>query len=280
MSGLDLEVATREFELIKKLDDGGNERWSARMLGRRLGYSEYRHFLPVIEKAKIACKNSGQSVVDHFEDYLDMIQLGKTGSREMADINLSRYACYLIMQNADPTKEIVAMGQTYFAIQTRKQEVFQENAKELERLTAREKLSETEKRFSGVMFERGIDGRGIAAIRAKGDKVLFGGNSTDDMKKKMAIPGGRALADFLPTITIKAKDLTAEMTTFKTKEKSLSTQPEISLAHESHNPSVRRALVDEGIFPEKLPKEEDIKKLERKVKKINSLKTGAISSLE
>lgn len=267
MTDLRLELAKKHFELIKSVDENGNETWSARDLMSRLGYDKWENFEKVISKAILACKTSGLDPMGHFLAIRKESTGGNGAIIYSKDYILSRYACYLIAQNGDSKKEQIALAQTYFAFQTRKQEVAQENAKEFERLTAREKLTTTEKKFSGVMFEQGIKGDGIARIRARGDKKLFGGKTTDDMKTKLAVPHKRPLADFLPTITIKAKDLATEMTTFKTKEKGLRYEEHIATTHEGHNASVRQALVDQGIYPEQLPKEEDIKKLERKIKK-------------
>lgn len=267
MNDLRIDIAKKHFEIIKSVDENGTELWSARDLMSRLGYDKWDNFENVIKKAIQASVNSGIDPMGHFLAIRKESVGGNGAIIFSKDYRLTRYACYLIAQNGDPSKEQIALAQTYFAIQTRKQEVMQENVKELERLTAREKLTITEKKFSGVMFEQGIKGDGIARIRARGDKKLFGGRNTDDMKKKLDVPPKRALADFLPTITIKAKDLAAEMTTFKTKEKGMRHEDHIASTHESHNTSVRKALTDVGIYPENLPKEEDIKKLERKIKR-------------
>lgn len=267
MNNLNVTEAKKYFEMIKSVDDSGIESWSARDLMSRLGYDRWENFLLVIKKAIIASKNSGFDSDLHFRDVTKTSPMPNGGFKRIKDYKLSRYGCYLIAQNGDSTKEQIALAQTYFAFQTRKQEVAQENAKELERLSARDKLSTTEKNFSGVMFDQGITGVGIAKIRARGDKKLFGGNTTDDMKRKLDVPAKRPLADFLPTITIKAKDLATEMTTFKTKEKALKYKESIATTHETHNTSVRQVLVKEGIYPESLPKEEDIRKLERKRKR-------------
>lgn len=267
MNDIRLEIAKRHFEIIKSIDGEGNETWSARDLMLRLGYDRWENFERVIRKAIQACENSGIDSMGQFRDVTKEVKASNGATFLIKDYLLTRYACYLIAQNGDPKKEQIALAQTYFAYQTRKQEVAQENAKEFERLTAREKLTATEKKFSGVMFEQGIKGDGIARIRARGDKKLFGGKTTDDMKRKLVVPPKRPLADFLPTITIKAKDLATEMTTFKTKEKGLRYEEHIATTHEGHNASVRQALVNQGIYPENLPKEEDIKKLERKIKR-------------
>lgn len=266
MNDLRLDIAKRHFEIIKSVDEDGNESWSARDLMPRLGYDRWENFESVIKKAIRASENAGLDSMGQFREVTKPL-LGANGAVQMIkDYRLTRYACYLIAQNGNPKKEEVALAQTYFAIQTRKQEVAQESAKELERLSAREKLTATEKKFSGVMFDKGIQHAGIAQIRARGDKKLFGGRSTDDMKRKLAVPPKRPLADFLPTVTVKAKDLATEMTTFKTQEKGLNRQESIAVLHEDHNASVRKALVDQGIHPEDLPPEVDIKKLQRKIK--------------
>ncbi len=271
MDNLTAKSAQKHFEVIKSVDDMGKESWSARELMIRLGYNKWENFEKVINRAKTACSKSGFKIYDHFPEVRKMISIATGSTREtsriIVDYSLTRYACYLIAQNGDSRKEEIALAQTYFAVQTRRQEIAQAQTKEFERLSAREKLTATEKKFSGVMFERGIKGAGIARIRARGDQKLFGGRTTQEMKKKLAIPSSRALADFLPTITIKAKDLAAEMTTFKAQEKNLKSEEPIARTHESHNTSVRQALVEQGIHPEHLPREEDVKKLERKVRK-------------
>ena len=207
------------FERIRKINEAGNEYWESRDLAEVLEYTQYRNFEAVVEKAKMACFNSGQRIEDHFADVSKMIEIGKGGMREVAVTLLSRYACYLIIQNADPSKEIVAQGQTYFAVQTRKQELIEQKLLDHERIQVREKLTQTEKQLTGLAFERGVDGMGIARIRSKGDAVLFGGNSTKSMKQKLGVSDDRSLADFLPTILLKAKDLAAEVTNHNIREK-------------------------------------------------------------
>jgi DNA-damage-inducible protein D len=247
-------------------DLDGVQVWLARDLQKLLGYADWRNFQNVISKAKESCERAGVPVEDHFVDVTRMIEIGKGAQQRVADVALTRYACYLIAQNGDPQKNPVAFAQTYFALQTRKQEVLEERIAERERLTAREKLSHTENELSGVIYERGVDERGFGVIRSKGDAALFGGLNTGDMKRRLGVPSSRALADFLPTVTIKAKDLAAEMTNYTVKTSGLRGEDCISHQHVENNRNVRHALVSSGIEPEHLPAEEDIKKVERRIK--------------
>ncbi|MCG2688643.1 DNA damage-inducible protein D [Candidatus Parcubacteria bacterium] len=244
----------------------GVEYWMARDLQRLLDYTEWRNFLWVIDKAKTACINSGQNISDHFVDVNKTIPMPKGASKVVQDIMLTRYACYLIAQNGDPRKEPIAFAQSYFAFQTRKQEILEERIVLVERLRAREKLADTESEFSGIAYERGVDGQGFARLRSKGDHALFGGYTTLEMKKKLGVPQKRPLADFLPTITIKAKDLAAEITGFNTKKNNLRGEQLITGEHIKNNRDVRDLLGKSGIRPEQLPPEEDIKKLQRRIK--------------
>jgi DNA-damage-inducible protein D len=257
----------QDFESIKKTTDDNSEYWYARELMVALGYSKWQEFTELIKRAQSSAEKSGVSVSYHFALLRKMITAGKGAMREIDDYALTRYACYLIAQNGDPRrKEKIALAQTYFAFQTRNQEIQQTHQLELERLAAREKLTKTEKEFSGTLVSRGLSGKEVAEIRALGDSALFGGHTTDDMKRRLRITSkARPLADFLPTITLKAKDLATEMTTFKTKEKNAKNKQVIRQMHTSHNNSVRKALTNEGIYPEKLPAEEDIKKIERRI---------------
>jgi DNA-damage-inducible protein D len=253
------------FDGITRTEQG-TEFWLARELQPHLGYERWENFANVIERAKAACQNSGQGVEDHFREVTKMVDLGAGARREIDDVALTRYACYLIAQNGDPKKPPVAFAQTYFALQTRKQELIEQRLGEVERLAAREKLSGSEKALSGIIYERVKDDKGFARIRSKGDAALFGGKSTHDMKTRLGVPDGRALADFLPTITIKAKDFANEITNFNIKEKDLNTEHGITTEHVQNNRDVRKLLADRGIRPEALPAAEDIKKLERRVK--------------
>jgi len=253
-----------QFENICYLYNG-IECWSARELQQMLGYSKWENFSKVIDKAKNACKSSGIEVSYHFPDIRKMIGLGKGAQREIEDVALTRYACYLIAQNGDPGKNEVAFAQTYFAVQTRKQEIIEQRLLDVARVSAREKLSKSEKKLSGIIYERGVDEKGFAIIRSQGDKALFGGFTTNDMKRKLAIPDSRPLADFLPTLTIKAKDFATELTSHNVAEKDLKGEQSISDEHIENNKAVRKILLERGVKPEALPPSEDVKKLQRKL---------------
>ncbi len=247
-------------------EQDGVEYWLARELQELLGYSDWRNFLNAVDKAKESCKTTGEGVLDHFVDVTKMVKIGSGAERKQDDIMLTRYACYLIAQNGDPKKEQIAFAQSYFAIQTRKQELLEERIRLNERLQAREKLAATETELSKNIYERGVDNKGFANIRSKGDWALFGGLTTSNMKKKLGIPENRPLADFLPTITITAKQLATEITNFNVKQHDLKGEARITDEHVKNNKDVRGLLGKSGIKPEQLPAEEDIKKLERRVK--------------
>ena len=254
------------FEQSVYIDqETGLEFWLARELQNLLGYTQWRSFEAVIEKAKTACKNSGHNPQDHFAQTRKMVDIGSDAKREIDDIALTRYACYLIAQNGDPSKDQIAFAQTYFAVQTRKQEIIEKRISEIERLNARRKLSLSEKELSGIIYERLSDEKSFARIRSKGDTILFGGKTTERMKQKLNIPKSRALADFLPTITIKAKDFANEITNFNIKRDALRTEAGITKEHVKNNQEVRKLLIKRNIRPEGLPPAEDVKKIERKL---------------
>lgn len=240
--------------------------WLARELQTLLGYAEWRNFLNAVDKAKDSCKTTGETVSDHFVDITKTIPMPKGATKEVPDIMLTRYACYLIAQNGDPKKEQIAFAQSYFAIQTRKQELLEERITLNERLQAREKLAATETELSKNIYERGVDNKGFANIRSKGDWALFGGYNTSAMKRKLRIAESRPLADFLPTITITAKQLATEITNFNVRKNNLKGEGYITSEHVKNNRDVRGLLGKSGIKPEALPPEEDIKKLTRRVK--------------
>ena len=247
-------------------EQDGIEYWLARELQPLLGYADWRNFLNAVDKAKESCKTSGEAVSDHFVDVNKMVKIGSGAERKQDDIMLTRYACYLIAQNGDPKKEQIAFAQSYFAIQTRKQELLEERIRLSERIQARVKLAATETGLSKNIYERGVDNKGFANIRSKGDWALFGGHNTSAMKRKLGIGENRPLADFLPTITISAKQLATEITNFNVQKNDLKGEPRITDEHMKNNADVRTLLGKSGIKPEQLPPAEDIKKLERRVK--------------
>lgn len=250
------EAAASELE--------GVECWSARELQDLLGYNRWENFEKVVQKAKDACNIAGELIENHFRDVTKMVEIGSNVGRPIEDMALTRYACYLIAQNGDSRKEEIAFAQNYFAVQTRRAELVEQRILEFERVQAREKLSQTEKQLSGILYERGVDSKGFAIIRSKGDEALFRLN-THNLKRKMNVPENRPVADFLPTISIKAKDLAAEMTGLNVQSKNLKGQKSIEREHIDNNLAVRNMLTQRGIVPENLPPAEDVKKLQRKL---------------
>jgi len=262
-----IKKLTGSFDaIVQHIPGGTTDFWYARDLQELLGYTEWRNFLKVIDKAKDSASNVGASVPNHFVDVNKMVPIGSGAERPIEDIMLTRYACYLIAQNGDPRKEAIAFAQTYFAVQTRKQELIEERLRLQERLQARQKLTESETELSRNIYERGVDDQGFGRIRSKGDAALFGGNTTAQMKDKLSMPANRPLADFLPTVTIAAKNLATEITNHNVRQNDLQGEQSITGEHVQNNTSVRNMLGERGIKPEELPPEEDIKKLERRVK--------------
>ena len=253
-------------EIVKIVQEEAVEFWYARDLMALLGYDRWENFHKAIERAIDSCKASEIEPADHFRSVTKMVQIGSWAERAVKDYMLTRYACYLIAQNGDPRKEEIAFAQSYFAVQTRKQELIEERIAYIERTEARGKLRESEKRLSQNIYERGVDDAGFGRIRSRGDQALFGGKSTQEMKKKLGVSDKRPLADFLPTLTIAAKNLATEMTNYNVEEKDLQGESAITSEHVQNNQSVRDMLGSRGIKPEKLPPSEDIKKLERRVK--------------
>ena len=248
-----------------QLDDSGIEFCYARDLMILLGYERWENFSKVVEKAKKACENSGVPVHDHFRDVTKMVSIGSGAERPVSDTMMTRYACYLAAQNADPTKAQVAFAQTYFALQTRKQEQLEERLALQSRLDARQKLRESETALSKNIYERGVDEQGFGSIRSQGDAALFGGKTTQAMKRHLSVPDARPLADFLPTVTIAAKNLATEITNHNVNQHDLQGERAIASEHVQNNLSVRDMLGQRGIRPEQLPAAEDLKKLERRV---------------
>lgn len=267
MNGETIQKLQNQFDaLSQRIDNEGIEFWFARDLLEPLGYSRWENFQTAIMRAIESCKTTGYDPLDHFRGVTKMVKLGSGAERQIEDFMLTRYACYLIAQNGDPRKGPIAFAQSYFAIQTRKQELIQDRLRLQARLDAREKLRESEKTFSQNIYERGVDDEGFARIRSKGDAALFGGQSTQVMKEKYGIIKARALADFLPALTIAAKNLATEMTNHNVQQDDLYGEPVITQEHIQNNQSVREMLSQRGIQPEKLPPEEDIQKVERRVK--------------
>jgi DNA-damage-inducible protein D len=259
-----VQSLTSTFEEHAQQTEGGVEYWLARDLQTLLGYTKWDNFLNVVAKAKTACEVSGHQVVDHFADVGKTIRMPKSAEKEVPDIMLTRYACYLIAQNGDPRKQEIAFAQTYFAIQTRRAEIIEQRLLEAERVSARKKLSVTEKELSEVIYEQTGGNEDFALIRSKGDQALFS-KSTRAMKAQWKVPDNRPLADFAPTIILKAKDFAAEITIFNARQHGMTSETAISDEHIINNKAVRDTLLERGIRPEHLPAAEDVKKVERRI---------------
>lgn len=253
-----------QFEALVRIEQGV-EFWFARDLQPLLGYDRWENFAKLIDRAMTSCVGAGQAVADHFREVVKKIPLGSGAERAVEDVALTRYACYLLAQNGDPRKQAIAFAQTYFAVQTRRLEQIESRLLEADRIKARARLVQSEKELSAVIFERVGDEHSFARIRSKGDTALFGGLTTQKMKDRLAVPEGRALADFLPTVTIKAKDFANEMTVHNTKERHLTTERAITVEHIDNNHQVREAMRLRGIVPEQLPAAEDLQKVQRRL---------------
>ena len=259
-----VQTLTTTFEAHAQQTESGVEYWLARDIQHLLGYAKWDNFLNVVSKAKTACEVSGHKVPDHFADVCKMVDLGSGSQREVDDLMLTRYACYLIAQNGDPKKQEIAFAQTYFAVQTRRAELIEQRLLEAERVSARHKLSSTEKELSQVIYEQTGGADNFALIRSKGDQALFG-KSTHAMKAHWKVPDNRPLADFAPTIILKAKDFATEITIFNAREHGMKSESAISSEHITNNQAVRKTLLERGIRPESLPAVEDVKKVERRL---------------
>ncbi|WP_418991894.1 DNA damage-inducible protein D [Alistipes sp.] len=273
MKASEITALFQQFEQVVSTCDGV-ECWSARELQTLLGYTQWRNFEAIIEKAQNACIAAGENTQHHFANVSKMVSVGSGAEREVNDILLTRYACYLVAQNGDSRKSQIAFAQNYFAVQTRRAELITQRILEEERVKARARLKETESKLSGVLYERGVDNMGFAIIRSKGDQALFRMN-TQTLKQRFGAPGNRPVADFMPTIGIKAKDLAAEMTSTNVQAKDLQGQPPIEKEHIDNNLAVRRMLIERGIRPEMMPAAEDVKKVERR---LNSEKKKALKN--
>ncbi|MES0490907.1 MAG: DNA damage-inducible protein D, partial [Leptospirales bacterium] len=265
---MQLDLFRKQFESFEEIwhDDNGVEFMYARDLQGLLGYKEWRNFTKVLDRAKSSCDNSKQVVVKHFVDINKMVRLGSGSQRKVEDIQLTRYACYLVAQNGDSRKQEIAFAQNYFAVQTRKLELIVERLQDLDRLETRNKLKGTEQEFSDIIFERieGGDtqkGFALGRIRSKGDEAFFGGHTTSEMKEKLNVPKKQPLHDYTDTVIMKGKDFASAMTNYNVKANDINGENPITEEHVTNNISVRRSMRERGIEPEEIPPREDIKKV-------------------
>lgn len=265
MDSKEIEKRRITFDDYSRRDDNGTEYWSARDIMKPLGYSRWENFNEAIKRAIVSCETSKTPVECHFREVTKMVQSG-VAKKPVADYMLTRFACYLIAQNGDPRKDEIALAQAYFAVQTRKQEEIERRVAEIQRLQSRKALAESEKQLAGIAFERGVDSKGFARIKSRGDKALFGGNDTRAMKRKLGVSEKSPLADHLSNVAISAKNLAASMTSYNVEQHDLNGTTAIENEHVDNNTSVRATLLKRRITPEDLPAEEDTKRVERRIK--------------
>ena len=266
MNSTEIESRKLSFDDCAQRDENGVEFWSARDLMGLLGYTSWQNFEKAIERAKTTLATDNIPVQAHFNDAIKMASLGNGTHREVKDYRMTRYACYLVAMNGDPRKEEIAFAQSYFAISTRRHELIEQRMSELKRLHERHSLTESEKELSRVAYEHGVDDEGFAIVRSRGDFALFGGHNTKDMKKRLGVPDNKPLADALPAMTLTAKSLTAQMTSYNVEHNELFGTDQVAYEHVTNNAAIRQTLTSRGIYPEDLPPEEDAKKVERRVK--------------
>ena len=257
------------FEQIKRTNDAGNEYWSSRDFAQILGYTDYRNFEQVIKKAKTACFNSGHRIEDHFVDITEMIEIGKGGQRPVSSVYMSRYACYLIVQNADPGKEIVALGQTYFAIQTRKQEISELETEDKRRLLLRQEIKTHNIRLAGAAKEAGVvKASDYAIFQNHGYMGLYGGLTAQDIHSRKRLKKGQQILDHMGSTELAANLFRATQTEEKLRRENIKGKEKANRTHREVGAKVRQTIKElGGTMPENLPVAEDIKRFETKQKK-------------
>lgn len=249
MDSREIEKRRIAFDDYSRRDDNGTEYWSARDIMKPLGYSRWENFNEAIKRAIISCETSKTPVECHFREVTKMVQSG-VAKKPIVDFVLTRFACYLIAQNGDPRKDEIALAQAYFAVQTRKQEEIERRVAEIQRLQSRKALAESEKQLAGIAFERGVDSKGFARIKSRGDRALFGGNDTRAMKRRLGVSEKSPLADHLSNVAISAKNLAASMTSYNVEQHDLNGTTAIENEHVGNNMSVRTTLLERRITPE------------------------------